>query len=150
MKNVIHLCLFLMMATSLNVLADKVYKATNEKGTVEFSDKKSPGAEKINVKPNVVDLSKPKMPESKDDKKAPPDGPVQQTEKGVVVHTGTARAGNLQRRIRYNADGEPIKETKKKREKAKKKAPVTIQPVRKGPGQGAGNAAGGRAGGGGR
>lgn len=141
MKFTTRLCFLLIFSTPLAVLADssKVYKKTDDKGVVEFSDKKSPGAEKIKVKPNVVDLTKPKIPESKKKDEKPVQDSVQ-TEEGIVTRIGTTRVGNP-----YNADGEAIKEAKEKHDKVKEKAPVTIQPVKKtGAKHGGGKSVGGR------
>ena len=56
--------LLIVTTTSFAVLAEKIYKTVDESGAVVFSDKKTEGAEKNKVKPNVVNVHVPKMPES--------------------------------------------------------------------------------------
>ena len=128
-KKLLYL-LLIAVATSFDVLAEEVFKTTDESGSVEFSDKKSPGSEKIEVKPNVVDVDIPVMPEStvgempestvgEKSKQASgePNEDPQETE-----GSGSATAGNLKRKIRNTTNaGEKIKQ--------RDKQPVTIQPV---------------------
>ncbi len=146
--------LLIGIAVSSGVYADKVYKSTNEKGNVEFSDRKSPGAKKVKVKPNVVNIKTPQMPETTEGKKLPQKESAQPQEV-IEGRQGTATAGNLKRRIRYSADGEKIEEARDKREKRKQlkehsdkikeKGPVKIQPIRQpGARQGGARAGGGR------
>lgn len=49
--------LVLMLAVSLTAGASEVYKRVNEDGVVEFSDTPYPDADKIEVKPNVVETN---------------------------------------------------------------------------------------------
>ena len=44
--------------------AEQVYKRRDAQGVVEYSDQPSPGAEKIEIKPNVIHLEKAKPSES--------------------------------------------------------------------------------------
>jgi len=47
----------LLLACSLTAAASDVYKRVNEDGVIEFSDRPSPDAQKIEVKPNVVETN---------------------------------------------------------------------------------------------
>ena len=95
---------------SSGVLADKIYKKVDESGAVEFSDKESHGAEKIQVKPNVVDVRMPDMPKSTPTKK-PKKAPVENEKAPEVIETGsgTYPAGNLRRKINNVTNGEGVK-----------------------------------------
>jgi len=55
--------LALILALSFTATAQQVYKRVNEDGTIEFSDTPSPDADKIEVKPNVVETN-PIQPEA--------------------------------------------------------------------------------------
>ena len=131
------------VATSLDVLAEKIYKTVDEGGAVVFSDKKTPDAERIRVQPNVVDIRTPEMPEPTAEEKAKA---AKQKEATQAEQTGrgTATAGNLKRKIRTTTNaGENIKRPPKQ--------PPTVQPLpskRPGAGLGGGSGGGGRAGGG--
>ena len=114
--------LLIAVATSFDVLAEEVYKTTDESGSVVFSDKKSPGAEKIEVKPNVVDVNIPVMPESTAGEKPKQASRKPDEDREETEGSGSATAGNLKRKIRNTTNaGEKIKQ--------RYKQPVTIQPV---------------------
>lgn len=135
-----HLLLLLIVAaTSFETFAEKIYKTVDESGNVVFSDKKTPGSEKIKVQPNVVDIRTPVMPEPTAEEKAKK---AKQKEVTQVeeVGRGTATGGNIKRKIRnVTNSGQNIKRPPKE--------PVHIQPLpSKKPGGGPGG--GGRAGGG--
>ena len=53
-----------MIATGLTAVAQQVYENVDEQGEVEFSDRSSPGAKTIEVKPNVIDVTPVKPIES--------------------------------------------------------------------------------------
>jgi len=94
--------------------AEIIYKTVDENGAPVFSDKRMPGAEKIIVEPNVIDVDIPDMPLHT----APTSHPK-------VMHTGTHKnlnnnqiiesgygygaSGNLKRKIRNITNGEGIK-----------------------------------------
>jgi len=57
-------CFLLLLASaiSMDAFAAEIYKTVDEKGAVVFSDKKTLDAEKIEVKPNVVNSNVPVVP----------------------------------------------------------------------------------------
>ena len=57
--------LALILALSFTATAQQVYKRVNEDGTIEFSDTPSPDADKIDVKPNVVETN-PIQPQARE------------------------------------------------------------------------------------
>jgi len=72
-KQKLILSFVLILACSLTAAASDVYKRVNEDGLIEFSDRPSPDADKIEVKPNVVEtnpVTRPTPATSSADKKA--------------------------------------------------------------------------------
>lgn len=58
MKNLQRLLAFAtLLAFGFTAVAQQVYKRVNEDGTIEFSDTPSSDADKIDVKPNVVETN---------------------------------------------------------------------------------------------
>ncbi|MCK5394576.1 MAG: DUF4124 domain-containing protein [Gammaproteobacteria bacterium] len=102
--------LLIVTTTSFAVLAEKIYKTVDESGAVVFSDKKTEGAEKIKVKPNVVNVHVPKMPESTPQEKPKKTSKKEQeSQDNEETGRGTATAGNLRRKIQNVTNGEGIK-----------------------------------------
>lgn len=116
--------LLIAVATSFDVLAEEVFKTTDESGSVEFSDKKSPGAEKIKIKPNVVDVNIPVMPESTAEEKPKQASDEPNEDQQETEGSSSAAGENIKRKIRTTTNtGKKIKQHDKQ--------PVTIQPVPK-------------------
>ena len=101
--------LIMMVAVSFNSVAEKIYKTVDESGAVVFSDKKTSGAEKIKVQPNVTSVRVPVMPEPTPEKKAKQAAANASEVQREEVGRGTATAGNLKRKIRNVTNGEGIK-----------------------------------------
>lgn len=77
-----------MLSVSLTASAEKVYEKTGKEGVPEFSDQPSPGAKKIEVKPNVVEIVParritPSPPVNPAKKKTSPS--IDETGPGVIV-----------------------------------------------------------------
>ncbi len=51
-----YIYLGMMISTSFAAGAVEVYQQENQQGVPEFSDKPSPGAKKVEVKPNVIEV----------------------------------------------------------------------------------------------
>ena len=62
-KQILLLALVLMLACSLTAAASDIYKSVDADGVVEFSDRPSSDAEKIEVQPNVIQTAPVNMPE---------------------------------------------------------------------------------------
>jgi hypothetical protein len=102
--------LLLIIATSpVSELAAEIYKTVDENGNVVFSDKKSTGAENVQVQPNVIDIDTPAMPESTAQEKPKQQASSQpQVIQQEVTVTGTSAGGNARRRVRTQTNGEGI------------------------------------------
>ena len=74
--------------------AANVYKSKDEQGVVEYSDRPSPGAEKVEIKPNVIHLEKAKSPGSA----APAAKGVSSTARGSAGTSGGVVVGAERRR----------------------------------------------------
>jgi len=134
----LFLALCITFAVSFDALADKIYKTVNESGAVEFSDKKTPDAKKMKVKPNVVEVKTPVMPEPTAEKKAA-EVKLKKATKEEAPGRGTATAGNLKRKLQ-NAGKSPGDINR----------PPHVRPIpakRSGAGAGSGAGGGGRGGG---
>jgi len=83
-KQKLILSFVLILACSLTAAASDVYKRVNEDGVIEFSDRPSPDADKIEVKPNVVEtnpITRRKPAASSSDTKATAASSSQQSSK---------------------------------------------------------------------
>ena len=121
------LLLSLVFITPFNVGAAKIYKTVDKDGNVVFSDKKTQGAEKIKVQPNVVNVNIPKMPESPA-KESPKKGTVnsEARQQEEVQGRGTATGGNLRRKIQNVTNGEGLKG---RPAQLPSKRPAPVQPI---------------------
>ena len=101
--------LLIIVTSPIDELAAEIYKTVDENGNVVFSDKKSTGAENVQVQPNVIDIDTPAMPEStaQREPKSQPSSQPQVIQQEVTV-TGTSAGGNARRRVRTQTNGEGI------------------------------------------
>jgi len=98
-----------ILSVSLNVVAEKIYKTTDESGNAVFSDKETPDAKKIKVQPNVVDVNIPDMPEPYVREKTERSSQTTSSENQQDPQgRGVATGGNLKRKIRNVTNGEGI------------------------------------------
>jgi len=101
--------LLIIIASPVGELAAEIYKTVDENGNVVFSDKKSTGAENVQVQPNVIDIDTPAMPESSAQKEPKQQASSQpQVVQQQVNVTGTPTGGNARRRVRTQTNGEGI------------------------------------------
>jgi len=101
--------LLIIVASPVGELAAEIYKTVDENGNVVFSDKKSTGAENVQVQPNVIDIDTPAMPESSAQKEPKQQASSQpQVVQQQVNVTGTPTGGNARRRVRTQTNGEGI------------------------------------------
>ena len=56
------LFLAITFAMPFNVVADTIYKSVDESGAAAFSDKQTPVAKQVHVKPNVIGTELPARP----------------------------------------------------------------------------------------
>ena len=101
-----YFLLLISITVSVGAYATELYRTVDEDGNVVFSDIKTHDAKTIKVKPNVIDLDIPDMPESS----------AQNTSKKQVSNnSGTAQqeisgwnttnGSNLRRRARTETNG---------------------------------------------
>lgn len=111
MKNITgSVFIIIVLFFSGGISAENVYEKKNADGTVEFSDEDSPGAEQIDVEPNVIDVTLPPADTPLNQPGVvtqPPEYSEQQGgvyEYGVINNEGT----NLRRDLRRERDGGPL------------------------------------------
>jgi len=101
--------LLIIVTSPIDELTAEIYKTVDENGNVMFSDKKSTGAENVQVQPNVIDIDTPAMPEStaQREPKSQASSQPQVIQQEVNV-TGTSAGGNARRRVQTQTNGEGI------------------------------------------
>lgn len=78
----------IILMISFTVNAEEVYERTNSQGVVEFSDRPTPDAEVVDVKPNVVEVVQPEPGEPR------PETPKPASREQVrVIDEGVERKG---------------------------------------------------------
>ena len=101
--------LLIIVTSPVDELAAEIYKSVDENGNVVFSDKKSTGAENVQVQPNVIDIDTPAMPVSTAQEKPKQQASSQpQVVQQQVNVTNTSAGGNARRRVQTQTNGEGI------------------------------------------
>lgn len=86
------------------ISAENVYEKKNADGTVEFSDEDSPGAEQIDVEPNVIDVTLPPAETPLNQPAVVTQPPEHNEQQGGVYEYGVIN-NNLRRDLRRERDG---------------------------------------------